>query len=1161
MVLVDDSDPVLIGNKFESMLPYHSPEDFCIMAKQDGEVVEKSDDYIVIKYKDGSYKTISLAPQVKKNSAAGFWIVIEFETNLNVGDKIKVGQALAWDPKAYAKNRGDRGVSMKLGVFTKIAVAPNWDIFEDSAPITYSLSQRLKTNMIDEKKIALNSGAFVDWMVKIGDRVKTGDPLLRFDESRDNDDFMNEFLKGVREETKEEVLETTMSTIKAKHSGEVVDIKVYTTVPVEQLDPSLQKIVNEYHGKLKKRNEVLSKYSNPGDSNYYKSGQLITEEAEVLKPDAQGKIKGKRVDDGVLICIYVKYADGARKGDKVCAEFALKGIISHVIPKGYEPFSDYRPNEEVSYLVAPLSITARKVPSIFIVMFGNKLLVEAKRQHTAIWNGSGSVADKKKKITDSIVKIMTLLDPSKVNANYYKEYFGKMSDKSFKAYYDEFVANEKFNYYLEIVEFERDLKIENVNKCAEYMKVPLFEYLALPYVNMDVNTPIVSPEPVPVGYINLKRMQQTLLGKTHASIEIENRNPKTGQVYGDDKNARNSDVETYAMLASGAKCALKELMGLRADDISAKNEAYNLISQNGYLDLNDLTDDPTNRIALRTLDSYFMMQGLYTNIMVPDKDPEESMNVRTYTDKMLVKDMGLKCVSNQLYFERGDIPTDDGLFSEEIFGSTAKERTTTAAYIDLKEKFFHPYVYEVLKKIYGGGRSKIDRIAIGEGSWIVEDGDIIEIKDPEDSRYDESNTGLKWLINHYKELKFKRNDSIMRNRRIDLLEALSDDEIFISKWIVIPVFYRDIDRSSGMVSVPEINGLYRKLIRTANSLSPTEIAIFNNAAMANIQNTLVEIRRYGQERIAHKDGALHKTVLGKSTDYGIRAVISVPTMIHTEKPEDMGVDILHTGIPLALCLAGGYPFMSKAVLDFFDNMAHSNDIAPILKYNPKTKKTEMSHVKITDFSNYFTKELIDKKMKEYMNTYANRFEPVKVAVDDESGSYYMIGFTGRPYGQTPDRAGGISNRPLTWTDVFYICAMQCLSDKHCYTTRYPLVDYFGCFPTRVLPLSTVHTTPMEVAGVKYPHYPVIDTRLSEDEISTLFIDTVEMSNLFLEGIGGDYDGDTVSVKIVYSIQANQEAEDLIHKMKQYIRIDGSNVRMIGNEPYLTFYNMTRPKVG
>ena len=99
-----------------------------------------------------------------------------------------------------------------------------------------------------------------------------------------------------------------------------------------------------------------------------------------MTPSKNGKIKGQYIDQGVLIMFYVKYRDVAAKGDKIVANFALKGVTSHVIDEGYEPYSEYRPDEEISTIIAPLAVAARKTPSIFIAMFGNKLLIEAKRQ-------------------------------------------------------------------------------------------------------------------------------------------------------------------------------------------------------------------------------------------------------------------------------------------------------------------------------------------------------------------------------------------------------------------------------------------------------------------------------------------------------------------------------------------------------------------------------------------------------------------------------------------------------------------------------------------------------------------------------------------------------------------------------------------------------------
>lgn len=45
--------------------------------------------------------------------------------------------------------------------------------------------------------------------------------------------------------------------------------------------------------------------------------------------------------------------------------------------------------------------------------------------------------------------------------------------------------------------------------------------------------------------------------------------------------------------------------------------------------------------------------------------------------------------------------------------------------------------------------------------------------------------------------------------------------------------------------------------------------------------------------------------------------------------------------------------------------------------------------------------------------------------------------------------------------------------------------------------------------------------------------------------------------MVYSIEANQEAEEIINSLKHYLSIQGGIVRIVKNEAYLTYYNMTK----
>jgi hypothetical protein len=196
-----------------------------------------------------------------------------------------------------------------------------------------------------------------------------------------------------------------------------------------------------------------------------------------------------------------------------------------------------------------------------------------------------TITEKRKEFMKTLTETLDIMDPTGVNSQNYIDKFKAMDDKEFDRYIRKFFNDDSKNFYFEIEEYERDLKYDNIEKAAKYLGVPLYERVALPYINHDLENIVVSPEPVPVGYIHEKRMMQTLFKKNAGSINIRKRNPKTGQVTSEDKNARNSDVETYSLLAIGAEAALKEFLGPRADDLHSKDQMYSRIGKDGYVTL------------------------------------------------------------------------------------------------------------------------------------------------------------------------------------------------------------------------------------------------------------------------------------------------------------------------------------------------------------------------------------------------------------------------------------------------------------------------------------------------------------------------------------------------------------------------------------------------
>ena len=99
------------------------------------------------------------------------------------------------------------------------------------------------------------------------------------------------------------------------------------------------------------------------------------------------------------------------------------------------------------------------------------------------------------------------------------------------------------------------------------------------------------------------------------------------------------------------------------------------------------------------------------------------------------------------------------------------------------------------------------------------------------------------------------------------------------------------------------------------------------------------------------------------------------------------------------------------------------------------------------------------------------------------------------------------NRKLTWCDLIYMAAVEVSKDKHVLITRYPLDSYFGQFPTKIVVASTKETEPMYIDNRFYKHYPKIREEDIGSNTSNKFVDTINICNMYLGLIGGDYDGD------------------------------------------------------
>ncbi|MGL5750944.1 MAG: hypothetical protein ACRCXT_10485 [Paraclostridium sp.] len=360
--------PLLISNGADQALPYLTPNDFSYKAKHDGEVIEVTESFMVVKYKTGECDMIDLRDNIKKNSNGGFYISVQLSTKLKQGKKFKANDILAYDELSYSDMVGHTdNISYNLGTMAKIAILNTDEGFEDSAIISEWLSEAMATDVVIQKDVVLPKSTNLYNMVKKGDPVQEGDPLLVFQNAFEEDDI-NILLKNLTDGDEELVSELGRIPIKSKITGEVKDIKMYRTVEKDECSDSLKKKINEYEKNIKDIKGVMKKY----DISYL--GSLDAD----YKLEKSGKLKN--VEDGVLIEFYLKYEDKMSVGDKLIYYSALKGVIKDIFPEGKEPYTALRPDEKIHSLLSQGSVIGRMVCSVKYNLAINKILIELDRK-------------------------------------------------------------------------------------------------------------------------------------------------------------------------------------------------------------------------------------------------------------------------------------------------------------------------------------------------------------------------------------------------------------------------------------------------------------------------------------------------------------------------------------------------------------------------------------------------------------------------------------------------------------------------------------------------------------------------------------------------------------------------------------------------------------
>ena len=369
----------------EEVCRFQLSSDFVINAEESGEIVDYDPEtnIMIAKYKSGKCRAINLEGTIVKNSGGGFFLSNELVTNFKVGDKFKKDDVLAYH-KDFFTNDKFNNCRYNLGTLAKVALMSCYDTYQDATFITEKFSKDAASEMCFQRQVTVGKNSNVEYMVSEGDEVKVGDSLIQFDTSYE-DNSLNALLASLGEKEQAMVLEGSRNDIQSKYSGVIEKIKIYSTVDVDELSPSLRKIVKSYYNKINKKKAFLEKYDPESKNSIVKCGVLMDEGTHKVEPNKFNVLKGQKIEEGVLIEFYIKHSEPLEIGSKIANYTALKNTIGEIVPAGYEPYSSYHPDEEISTIIASNSILKRMVPTIILVSLGNKNIIELKRKLKEIY--------------------------------------------------------------------------------------------------------------------------------------------------------------------------------------------------------------------------------------------------------------------------------------------------------------------------------------------------------------------------------------------------------------------------------------------------------------------------------------------------------------------------------------------------------------------------------------------------------------------------------------------------------------------------------------------------------------------------------------------------------------------------------------------------------
>lgn len=473
----------------------------------------------------------------------------------------------------------------------------------------------------------------------------------------------------------------------------------------------------------------------------------------------------------------------------------------------------------------------------------------------------------------------------------------------------------------------------------------------------------------------------------------------------------------------------------------------------------------------------------------------------------------------------------DGLFSTDIFGPVGSDiRKVALGYIDLKVDTMHPHVWYNLLTL----NSKYEDIIAGKvkAKYDIEKGDLVEDKV-------NGQTGYTYFLSVLPRIKFNDNGSDERRAKIAYVKKYCKQEYFSNKLLVLPAGLRDyrVD-SSGKPMEDEVNTLYRRVLAITTLLKSVKVSDKNTEQLDPIRYKLQKSIGAIYE---HFFGLIHGKEKFIQSKWSKRAIVNGTRNVLTPVPykitnlNNNKITTNHTVCGLYQFIKAISPVTMNRVKTLFINKFISPNSDTAMLVDGGTMRTTLARISVAKRDEWLSMEGLTKVMNKLKQPDL-RFEPVVI----DNHYLQLIYDNGRDIiliNNTDDITPNMKSefiRPITYIEMFYI-AIYDVKDKYPgFVTRYPVANLGGIYPCYIYVKTTFKSRTVNVTmdgrKIEMEEYPI----LGED-----CMESVSASAQHIKGLSGDYDGDTVSLNVVYTEESIQEIKQLLSSAKYYLTPEGT----------------------